>query len=66
MRLGGKNEKISKIKRCILEGNKKFQKRKCAYFSTKVNGKGIFKHISISIKCSAFGTAHFCRNDLLH
>ena len=31
----------------ILEGNEKFQKRKCAYFLQKIRGKGSFKHIFI-------------------
>jgi hypothetical protein len=35
--------KKSKIKRCILEGNEKFQKRKWAYLSPNVMGKVVFK-----------------------
>ena len=32
-----------------LEGNEKFQKRKFAYFSQKMRGKGSFKPISIFV-----------------
>ena len=37
---GGENEKKSKFKRGILEGNEKLEKRKRAYFSPNVRGKG--------------------------
>jgi hypothetical protein len=36
MRLRGLKGNKSKIKMCILEGNEKFEKRKCAYFSPNV------------------------------
>jgi hypothetical protein len=45
MRKRGKNEKVKNLKWGDLKGNEKFQKRKCAYFLTKVRGKGFSKHI---------------------
>jgi hypothetical protein len=56
-----------KIKRCILEGNEKFQKRKWAYFLPNVRGKVVFKPIFIFFKYSfgALANSHFCSKKII-
>jgi hypothetical protein len=55
MRFRGLKLKKSKIKRCILERNEKFQKWKWAYFSPNVRGKVDFKPLFIFFKYPLLG-----------